>query len=320
MTREITYFEAIFEAEREEMERDERVILIGEDIAIYEATGLLTGFGPNRVRSTPISENSFVGMAIGAAMTGLRPIVDLMIANFAYLAMDQLVNQAAKIRYMTGGQTCVPIVFRATMWHGGSNAAHHSDRPYPMFMNVPGLKVAVPATPHDMKGLLKAAVRDDAPTLLFEDKNLWSEKGPVPEDDAIVPFGVAEVKRPGDDVTIVAVGSTVSHASEAADELSAEGISAEVIDPRSLAPLDKGTILRSVAKTGRLVVVDLANKTGGAAAEIAAIVAEEAFGSLQAPIVRVATADVPIPFSPIMEKGLYPNREKIVAAVRHQLR
>lgn len=319
MERETTYFAAIFEAVREEMERDERVILIGEDIAIYESTGLLTGFGPNRVWSTPISEYSFTGMGIGAAMTGLRPIVDLTIANFLYMAMDQLVNQAAKLRYLTGGQAAVPAVFRAAMWYGGANAAHHSDRPYPMFMNVPGLKIAVPATPRDVKGLLKAAVRDDDPVLIFEDFGLWFQTGPVPEDEYVIPFGVAEVKRAGSDVTVVAVGASVVHALEAAAAMAAEGVSVEVIDPRSLAPLDSETILRSVSKTGRLVLVDLANRTAGAAAEIAAIVAEEAFDALKRPILRVTTPDVHIPFSPPLERPLYPDAEKIAAAVRRQV-
>jgi len=319
MTREITYFEAVFEAEREEMARDERVVLIGEDLALYEKTGLLAGFEPNRIRSAPISENGFVGMAVGAAMTGLRPIVDLTIASFCFIAADQLVSQAAKSRYMFGGQADVPLVVRSAMWHDGSNAAHHSDRPYPMFMNVPGLKIAVPATPGDAKGLLKAAVRDDDPVLLFEDKNLWFRPGPVPEADHVVPLGVANVAREGSDVTIVAIGSTLIPALEAAEELSAEGCSAEVIDPRTLVPLDARTILESVARTGRLVVVDPANRTCGAAAEIAAIAAEEVFDALTAPIVRVTTPDVQIPFSPPLEKPLYPSREKIVAAARRVL-
>jgi pyruvate dehydrogenase E1 component beta subunit len=319
MPREITYFEAVFEAEREEMTRDERVILIGEDLGLYEKTGLLSGIGPERIRSAPISENGFVGVAVGAAMTGLRPIVDLTIASFCFVAADQLVNQAAKSRYMFGGQAEVPLVVRSAMWHGGSNAAHHSDRPYPMFMNVPGLKIAVPATPYDAKGLLKAAIRDDDPVLLFEDKNLWFRPGPVPDEDTVVPLGVADVRREGGDATVVAVGATVGPALEAAEELSAEGCSAEVIDPRTLVPLDRRTILESVVKTGRLVVVDLANKTCGAAAEIAAIAAEEVFDALAAPIVRVTTPDVHIPFSPPLEKTLYPDKDDIVAALRRVL-
>jgi 2-oxoisovalerate dehydrogenase E1 component len=316
--REIGWFSAVFEALREEMARDERVIFIGEDIALYASTPLLEGFA-DRLRSTPISENGFVGMAIGAAMTGLRPFVDLTVANFIYLAMDQIVNQAAKLRYMTGGQTSVPVVLRAGMWHNNSIAAQHSDRPYPMFLNVPGLKVVIPATPYDMKGLLKAAIRDDDPVLIFDELSQWFQTGPVPEGEYIIPLGVADVKREGRDVTVVAIGSTVQHALEGAEELAADGISVEVIDPRTLAPLDTRTILQSVAKTGRLVLVEPANKTLGAAAEIAAFVAEEAFSCLKGPVCRVTTPDVQIPFSPVMEKPLYPNREKIVAAVRRQL-
>ncbi|MFI5394122.1 MAG: thiamine pyrophosphate-dependent enzyme [Candidatus Binatia bacterium] len=315
--REISGLAATLEALREEMTRDQRVVYIGEDIGLYKTT-LLAGLG-ERIWSTPISENGFVGMAVGAAMTGLRPFVDLTVANFIYLAMDQIVNQAAKIRYMTGGQTRVPAVFRAAMWHNNTIAAQHSDRPYPMFMNVPGLKVVVPATAYDMKGLVKSAIRDDDPVLIFDELSMWFESSPVPEAEYLVPLGVASVKRTGSDVTIVAIGSTAKHALAAADELSAAGISAEVIDPRTLVPLDKRTIFASVAKTGRLVLVEVANKTNGAAAEIAAIVAEEAFGSLKAPILRVATPDVHIPFSPVMEKPLYPNKDKIVAAVRRQL-
>lgn len=315
--RELNGLLATLEALREEMVRDERVIFMGEDIGLYKTT-LLAGLA-ERVWSTPISENGFVGMAVGAAMTGLRPFVDMTVANFIYLPMDQIVNQAAKLRYMTGGQTRVPIVIRAAMWHNNTIAAQHSDRPYPMFLNVPGLKVAVPADACEMKGLVKAAIRDDDPVLIFDELSMWYEPCLVPEAGYVIPLGVASVKRAGADVTIVAIGSTVKHALAAADELSAAGISAEVIDPRTLVPLDKRTILTSVAKTGRLVLVEVANKTNGAAAEIAAIVAEEGFGSLKAPIVRIATPDVHIPFSPALEKPLYPNKEKIVSAVRRQL-
>jgi len=316
--RDISAFAALFEAIREEMARDERVIFLGEDIALYAETPMLAGFA-DRLWSTPISENGFVGMAVGAAMAGLRPVVDLTVANFAYLAMDQLVNQAAKMHYMTGGQARVPAVFRMSMWHNNSIAAQHSDRPYPMFMNVPGLKIVVPATPYDLKGLTKAAIRDDDPVLIFDELGMWFDVGRVPDNDYVVPIGVADVKRTGRDVTIVAIGTTVRHALSAAETLAAEGVLAEVIDPRTVAPLDEGTILESVAKTGRLVIVDLANKTGGAAAEIAARVSEVGFSDLKAPIRRVATPDVHIPYSPTMEKPLYPNAEKIVAAVRSLL-
>ncbi|RMF25571.1 MAG: dehydrogenase [Deltaproteobacteria bacterium] len=313
--RELTGLGAIYEAIAEEMARDERVILIGEDIALYGETPPLAEFA-DRIWSTPISENGFTGMAVGAAMTGLRPIVDLTVANFAYLAMDAIVNQAAKMHAMTGGQTRVPLVIRASMWHGHSIAAQHSDRPYPMFLGVPGLKIVVPATPADLKGLLEAAVRDDDPVLVFDELSQWFESGPVPEGEFLTPLGRAEVKRSGDDVTIVAIGSTVPRAMAAAEQLAAEGISVEVVDPRTLAPLDRETILASVRKTGRAVVVEVANKTGGAGAEIAAIIAEDSLDRLHAPVRRVATADVHIPYSPSMEMPLYPSAESIAAAVR----
>ena len=317
--RELSYFEAIFEAEQQEMDRDERVILIGEDIHLYSGSGLLQ-VDAKRLRSTPISENSFCGVAVGAAMTGLRPIVDLTIASFAYLASDQIINQAAKLHYMTGGRARIPVVFRASMWHNGSNAAQHSDRPYPMFMNAPGLKIVAPATPADMKGLLKSAIRDDDPVMVFEDNDLWFRRGPCPADpDFLVPIGVADVKRAGSDLTIVSVAGCLPHALGAADALASEGVAAEVIDVRTLVPLDRETILRSVAKTGRLVVVDYAHRTCGAAAEIAAIVAEEGFESLRRPIQRVTTPDVNIPFAPALEKPLYPSAARIAAAARRIL-
>jgi pyruvate dehydrogenase E1 component beta subunit len=314
--REVTYFQAIFEALQEEMKRDDRVVLIGEDLSLYTRSGLLDESIADRIFSTPIAENGFTGMGVGAAITGLRPIVDLTIASFVYLAMDQIVNQASKLRYLTGGQARVPIVFRACLWHRGSNAAHHSDRPYPMFMNVPGLKIAVPATPADVKGLLKAAIRDDDPMLIFEDNSLWFETGPMPGGDHVVPIGAADVPMTGSDVTIVAIGSSRGVALESARELLAEGVSAEVLDPRTLVPLDRKAILESVSKTGRLVIVDPANRTNGAAAEISAVVAEEAFESLRGPILRVTTPDVHIPFSPSMEGPLHPSKERVVEAVK----
>lgn len=319
-TAELTYLGAILEAQKEEMERDPNVILIGEDIALYSASGVLGKLDPKRTWNAPISELGFSGMAIGAAITGLRPIVDLTIASFVYLACDQIINQAAKLRFMTGGQVRVPVVFRMSMWHGSSNAAQHSDRPYPMLMNVPGLKVIAPATPSDMKGMLKSAIRDDDPVVVFEDNDLWARKEAVPSDpDFLVPLGKAAVRREGTDVTIVSVAGCLLHALPAAEQLAQEGISAEIIDVRSLVPLDRATILASVAKTGRLVIADYAHRTAGAAAEIAASVAEEAFGLLKAPIQRVTTPDVQIPFSPKLERPLYPNKEKIVAAVRKVL-
>jgi pyruvate dehydrogenase E1 component beta subunit len=317
--RELTYLQAIAEAGAEEMRRDPAVFVMGEDIrtGLFGATaGFLDEFGPERVRNTPISETGFVGAAIGAAMTGMRPIVDMSISVFLYVAMDQVVSQAAKDTYLFGGQATIPLVIRSALFYGGSNAAHHSDRPYPMFMNVPGLKIITPTTPHDAKGLLKAAIREDDPVMCFEDCTLWYSKGPVPEEEYIIPLGTADIKRQGDDVTVVAVAGSVPHALAAAKQLEGEGISAEVIDPRTLVPLDWETILSSVAKTGRLVVADPAHTTCSAASEISAIVAEHGFENLRAPILRVTTPDVQIPFSPALERHLYPNAQKISAAAR----
>jgi 2-oxoisovalerate dehydrogenase E1 component len=312
---ESIYLLAAAEGIVEELRRDDRVILLGEDIALYIGRDGLEEFGP-RVRATPISENGFVGAAIGAALVGCRPIVELSIASFLLLATEQVVHQAAKLRTMTGGQVRVPAVFRVSMWHNGANAAHHADRPYPMFMNVPGLKIAVPSTPWDAKGLLKAAVRDDDPVLVFEDNDLWLRSGPVGGSDDLVPFGQAAVRRRGRDVTVVGISANAGHALAAAEQLGGEGIDVEVIDPRTLVPLDTTTILESVARTGRLVIADAAHRTCSAASEIAALAAEEVFESLRAPVVRVTTPDVQIPFSPALERPLYPDAERIAAAVR----
>lgn len=319
--REITYLEAINEGQREELLRDESVIVFGEDVRcnLWGGTGFAKEFSEERVFDTPISEEGFVGAAVGAAMTGLRPVVDMTIASFLYVAMDPLVSQAAKSRYMFGGQATIPVTYRATMMYGTSVGAHHSDRPYSMFMNVPGLKIVTPVSPFDAKGLLKAAIRDDNPVLVFEDIWLWFAAGHVPEEDYIVPLGVADIKRRGSDITLVAIASGVPAALLAAEELAAQGISAEVIDPRTLVPLDKESILTSVAKTGRLVVVDPAHQTCSAASEIAAIVAEHGFGSLRAPIARVTTPDIQIPFAPEMETPLFPNKDRVVAAARKVL-
>jgi pyruvate/2-oxoglutarate/acetoin dehydrogenase E1 component len=315
-----SYIEAIVQAQIEEMQRDERVILIGEDLAIYGDWKVAGSFGTQRVWSTPISENSFSGIAVGAAMTGLRPIVALTIASFMYLAADQIINQAGKLRFMTGGQMKVPAVFRCTMYYNSSIAAQHSDRPYPMYMNAPGLKIIAPTTPADMKGLLKSAIRDDDPVVVFEDSTLWTVKEEVSDDpDYLVPIGKADIKHEGDDVTVVAIAGSMKHALTAAKQLKKEGIGVEVVDPRTLVPLDKETIIRSVAKTGRLIVVDNANRTCNAAAEIAAMIAEEAFESLRRPILRLSTPDVHIPFSPILEQSLFPNATAIVSAVKRLL-
>ena len=317
-TRQITTTQALNEAMREEMRRDERVFIMGEDIqqGVYGASaGLSAEFGNERVRDCPLSENAFCGAAVGAAAVGMRPIVESAFC-FMYVAMDSLVSQAAKMRYMFGGQVNLPIVYRASMLYGGSLAAHHSDRSYPMFMNVPGLKIVLPSNPYDAKGLLKAAIRTDDPIIFCEDRTVMGSRGFVPEEDYTVPLGSADIKREGTDVTIVAIGGMVPKALEAAETLDQEGVSVEVVDPRSLVPLDKQTILDSVAKTGRLVTVDMAHQTCSAASEIAAIVSMEGFWSLQAPIQRLATPNVHIPFSTALEPLCYPTAETIADAVR----
>ena len=315
--KEMNYINAIMAAETEELARDKNVILIGEDMGIYGASGAFGDIDLKRIKGAPISENSFCGMAVGAAMTGLRPIVDLNIASFMYLASDQIINQAGKLRFMTGGQMQVPVVFRCSMFHNNSVAAQHSDRPYPLYMNAPGLKVLAPSTPADVKGLIKSAVRDDDPVVIFEDNSLWPNKEMVSTDpDYLVPIGKADIKKAGHDVTLVSISGCLPHALAAANALEKEGISVEVIDPRTLVPLDKEAIIKSVAKTGRLVIADFANRTCNAASEIAAIVVEEAFESLKKPIQRVTTPDVHIPFSPIMEKPLYPSKDSLIAAVK----
>jgi pyruvate/2-oxoglutarate/acetoin dehydrogenase E1 component len=313
----LSYLEAIVQAQIEEMERDPRVIMMGEDIAIYGSGALMSRFGANRVWTMPISETSFAGVGIGAAIAGLRPIIDFNIASFMYLAADQIINQAAKLRFMTGGQVRVPAVFRVCMFYGKGLAAQHSDRPYPLFMNVPGLKIVSPTSPSDAKGLLKAAIRDDDPVMFFEDTRLWALKEEVPTDpDHLVPIGKAFIKRQGSDVTIVALSGAMRPTLEAAKDLADEGISAEVIDPRTLKPLDLETIITSVRRTGHLVIVENAHRTVSASAEIAACVCEEAFESLKRPIRRLTAPDVHVPFSPALEQGMFPGKEQIIAAVR----
>lgn len=316
-TEKMSYLAAVNMAQREEMRRDERVIVIGEDIAVYGAQALFEEFDEKRLRNAPISEGSFVGVGIGAALTGLRPVVDLTNASFVYLAADQIINQAAKLRYMTGGQLTVPIVIRACTFYNNNTAAQHADRPYPFFMNVPGLKVLAPATATDAKGLLKSAIRDDDPVLIFEDINLWGRKEEVPcDEDFLVPIGKADIKRPGSDVTIVSVAGCLPAVLAAADILAQEGIEAEVVDLRTLVPMDKEAILTSVAKTGRLVIVDNSHKVGSVASEVAAVVAEDGFASLKAAIQRVATPPIHPPFNARLERQLYPRKDGIAAAVR----
>lgn len=316
-TQKLSYLQAIVEAQREEMRRDERVILMGEDIAVYGAQTLFDEFDEKRLRNTPISENSFVGVGVGAALTGLRPIVDLTIASFCYLASDQIINQAAKLRFMTGAQLAVPLVVRTSTFYNNRTAAQHADRPYPLFMNTPGLKVLAPSNATDAKGLLKSAIRDDDPVVVFEDINLWGKKEEVPTDeDFLVPIGKAAVRREGGDVTIVSIAGCLPHALLAADALAKDGVEAEVIDLRTIVPLDKETILASVAKTGRLIIADNSHKVGSVASEIAAVVSEEGFESLKKPVQRVAAPQVHVPYNAALEKQLFVSKDRIIEAVR----
>ena len=313
---EITYADALNQAIKEEMHRDESVFIMGESIrgGIYGVTaGLSKEFG-DRVIDTPLSENGFVGAAVGAAAVGMRPIVQSL-SSFLWVAMDQLVSQAAKMRYMFGGQVNLPIVYRCGMSYGTNVAAHHTDRPYPMYMNMPGLKIVIPTTPADAKGLLKTAIRDNDPVMFFEDNNIVGVRGEVPEEEVTIPLGVADVKREGTDVTVVVLAGMFRPAMAAAEALEEEDISVEVVDPRTVVPLDKETILKSVEKTGRLVVVDPAHKSCSVASEISAMVAQEGFWTLQAPIQRVASLDCHMPFSPALEKLVFPNEEKITEAI-----
>lgn len=320
-TRQITLTQALNEAMRDEMRTDESVFIMGEDIqsGVYGASaGLCAEFGEERVRDCPLSENAFMGAAVGAAAVGMRPIVESSFC-FMWVAMDSLVSQASKMRYMFGGQVDLPIVYRAAMYYDGSMAAHHSDRSYPIFMHIPGFKVVFPSNAYDGKGLLRTAIRDNDPVVFCEDRTILGARALVPEEDYTIPFGVADIKREGTDVTIVAIGGMVPRALAAAEALAQEGISAEIVDPRTLVPLDKQTILDSVAKTGRLVTVDMAHKTCSAASEIASIVAMEGFWSLQAPVQRMGAVNVHIPFSPALEPLCYPTAETIAQAARTTL-
>jgi len=322
--REITFREAISEALINELQRDKNVILMGEDLRVFFGGGpfgvtpkekFLDQFGPERIRDTPISEAAFIGAAAAAAATGLRPVVELMCVDFFGVAMDQIYNQAAKMRYMFGGQVKVPLTIRTTIGAGVSFGPHHSQTLYSIFAHVPGLKIVVPSTPYDAKGLLITAIRDDDPVMFFEHKLLYDERGPVPKEEYMIPFGVADIKREGEDVTIVATSFMVKKALAAADKLKEKRINVEIVDPRTLVPLDKKTIIESVKKTSRLIVVDEDYERCGFASEVAAIVSEEAFYYLDAPIKRITTPNVPIPFAPIMEKHILPSEEKIISAV-----
>jgi acetoin:2,6-dichlorophenolindophenol oxidoreductase subunit beta len=311
--------QAINEALHEEMARDPRVILFGEDVKMSlfgDTRGLHDRFGSDRVRDTPISEVAMTGMAAGAAAAGYRVVCHMMFANFLYTGFDAIANQAAKLRYMTAGHIRLPVVYMAVMGAGRSSAAQHSDVPYPALMNLGGVKVLVPSTPADAKGLLKAAIRDDDPVIFLQPARRGGEQGEVPDGEHLVPLGSAEVKRLGSDVTVVAIGAMVRHALRAADLLQQRNIDVEVVDPRTLFPLDVATILASVRKTGRLVIVDEARTTCSAASEIAALAAEQAFAALRAPVRRVTVPDVAIPYAPGLEKTVLPDEHSVVSAVR----
>ncbi len=315
--RELTYLQALDEAVAEEMRRDERVITLATDF-----TGNpVKEFGPKRVRFSPISESALTGMGLGAATSGYRPIVNWRMVTFCFVAMDQIVNQASKIRYMFGGQADFPVTYRCSTGGGMGLAAQHSQSPYSMWMHLAGLKIILPATPADAKGLLKSAIRDNNPVVSFECSRLNGVSGPVPEGDHLVPLGVAEVKRSGSDVTVVALAFYVQESLAVAEALAGEGVSVEVVDPRTLVPLDVETLRASVRKTGRLVIVDEAPATCSAAAEIAAVVVEDAatFRALRAPVQRVCAAPVPVPYSPTLEQAALPDRERIAGAIRRTL-
>ena len=319
--RELTFGEAVKEAIAEEMHRDSRVFVIGEDVAeagtpFKVLSGLVDEFGTGRVIDTPISEPGFTGLAVGAAMTGLRPIVDIMFGDFITLTMDQMVNQAAKIHYMSGGHWKVPMVMRTTLGAGRRSAAQHSQSLHAWFSHIPGLKVVLPSTPYDAKGLMKTAIRDENPVVFFEDKMMYKLKGPVPAEDYTIPFGVADVKRAGSDITIVATSSMVQVALGAADLLADAGISAEVIDPRTMWPLDEPTLIASASKTSRVIVVDEGYERYGVTAEIAAVIAAGAFFHLEAPVKRMGAMHVPIPFSPPLEDATVPSEKSVFEAAR----
>lgn len=314
---------AMNEALVEEMERDPRVILFGEDVELGvtgDTRGLLERFGPARVRNTPICETLMTGMAVGAAAAGYRVICHLMFGNFIYTGMDAIANQAAKLRYMTGGQITLPVVYLGVVGAGRSAAAQHSDSMHPMLMNLGGVKVVLPSTPADAKGLLKAAIRDDNPVVFLQAAGRGGESGEVPDGEYVIPLGLADVKRPGRDVTVVALGSMVRPSLQAAAEMQKENIEVEVIDPRTAHPLDETTILASVKRTGRLVVVDEARDACSAASHIAAVAAEKAFHDLQAPILRVTMPNVAVPYSPPLEKSLLPNADRVAEAIRRVVR
>jgi pyruvate/2-oxoglutarate/acetoin dehydrogenase E1 component len=320
-TRTLTFAQAVNEALSEEMRRDETVFVIGEDVAeagtpFKVLAGLVQEFGPERVVDSPISEPGITGLGVGAAMTGLRPVVDIMFGDFLTLVMDQLANQAAKTHYMSGGKLTVPLTLRTTMGATRRSAAQHSQSLHAWVAHIPGLKVVLPSTPAEAKGLLKTAIRDDNPVVFIEDKMDYAVKGEVPDGEYTIPFGVADVKRVGEDITIVATSSMIRVALAAAEQLKSDGISAEVIDPRTLVPLDVKALVRSAEKTGRAIVVDEGHQRYGVSAELAAVIADHAFYSLDAPVKRVAALDVPIPFSPPLEDVTVPTPDLVAQTAR----
>jgi pyruvate dehydrogenase E1 component beta subunit len=325
MMREITLSKAVNEALAEEMRRDPRVFIIGTDVAeagtpFKVLSGLVEEFGTERVMDTPISEPGTVGIAVGAAMTGLRPVVDLMFGDFLFLVMDQLCNQAAKTHYMSGGKLKVPMVLRTNLGATRRSAAQHSQSLHALVAHIPGLKVALPSSAYEAKGLLKTAIRDENPVVIFEDKLMYQEKAPVPEEDYLIPFGQANILRAGRDFTLVATSSMVQVAQKAAEMLAGEGIDCEVIDPRTIVPLDEETILASVRKTSRAMVIDEGHQNFGVTAEIAARIAERAFYHLDAPVQRMGAMDVPVPFSPALEDLTVPTPARVADRVRAVLR
>ena len=319
--RDLTFAQALREALAEEMRRDPSVCILGEDVAeagtpFKVLSGLVEEFGKDRVLDTPISEAGFTGMAVGAAMAGMRPVVDIMFGDFITLTMDQMVNQAAKIHYMSGGKWKVPMVMRTTLGATRRSAAQHSQSLHAWFSHVPGLKVVLPSTPYDAKGLLKSAIRDENPVVFFEDKMMYKLKGPVPSEDYTIPLGVADVKREGSDLTLVATSSMVQVALGAARLLSESGISAEVIDPRTTWPLDEKKLIASAQKTSRVIVLDEGYERYGVTAEIASVIAEGAFYDLDAPVKRMGARHVPIPFSPPLEDATVPTERTVFEAAR----
>jgi len=322
VSRELTFAQAVREALAEEMRRDPRVCIFGEDVAeagtpFKVLSGLVEEFGTERVLDTPISEAGFTGIAVGAAMTGLRPVVDIMFGDFITLTMDQMVNQAAKVHYMSGGAWKVPMVMRTTLGATRRSGAQHSQSLHAWFSHVPGLKVVMPSTPYDAKGLLKTAIRDENPVVFFEDKMMYTKlKGPVPEEDYTIPLGVADVKRVGRDITLVGTSSMVQVALGAADLLEKIGVNAEVVDPRTMWPLDEKTLIESAKKTSRVVVIDEGYERYGVTAEIAAVIAEGAFYDLDAPVKRMGAMHIPIPFSPPLEDATVPTEKSVFEVAR----